>query len=441
MTNLRTIFWFWLPLAASWALMTLEGPIIQATISRLPQATTMLAAAGIVLSMEVTFESPIMMLLATSTALAKTPQAYRQLRRFVLHLNILLTIIAATVAFVDPVYNWLILGLMGVPAPVAEAAQPAMQIMTFWSAAIGWRRFYQGILIRFGHTRRVGFGTAIRLTAVAIAAVGFATQTDWPGVVVGACVWMVGVLSEMIYSYLAARPVVAAHLAGPDDSPAGQPPLTYWEIVKFHTPLAATSLLTLLTQPLIGAGLARMAFPTENLAAWPVVFSVLLFFRSFGMALPEVVIALLKKSTDLSPLRRFCRLVAAGSSATLALVAFTPLLSLYLLYITGVTPELAAFILPGVTFGLLVPALQAIQSWQRGVLMAGQSTGHVYWGMGLNLVVTTLVISLGVWQQTPGAPTAAIALTAGMAAELVYLHWQVRPVQAQLQLSTPPLAP
>ena len=212
--NLRKIFWFWLPLAASWALMTLEGPTIQATISRLPEATTMLAAAGIVLSMEVTFESPIMMLLATGTALAKTPQAYRLLRRFVLHLNILLTLIGAAVAFIDPVYNWLISGVMGIPAPIAEAAQPAMQIMTFWSAAIGWRRFYQGILIRFGHTRRVGIGTGVRLTAVAIAAVTLATLTTWPGVVVGACVWMVGVLSEMIYSYLAARPVVAAHLSG-----------------------------------------------------------------------------------------------------------------------------------------------------------------------------------------------------------------------------------
>jgi len=83
--------------------------------------------------------------------------------------------------------------------------------------------------------------------------------------------------------------------------------------------------------------------------------------------------------------------------------------------------------------------LQAIQSWQRGVLMAGRATGHVYWGMGLNLVVTVLVIGLGVLWQTPGTPTAAIALTAGMAAELVYLNWRVRPVQARLQLSTNPL--
>jgi hypothetical protein len=312
-----------------------------------------------------------------------------------------------------------------------------MQIMTFWSAAIGWRRFYQGILIRFGHTRRVGIGTGVRLTAVAIAAVTLAILTDLPGVQVGAWVWMVGVLSEMIYSYLAARPVVLAHLTGPDDP--GQPRLTYGEIVRFHTPLAATSLLTLLTQPLIGAGLARMAFPEENLAAWPVVFSILLFFRSFGMALPEVVIALLKKSEDLSPLRRFCRLVAAGSSAALALVTFTPLLMWYLLYVTGVPSELAAFVIPGAVVGLLIPALQAIQSWQRGVLMTGKATGHVYWGMGINLLTTALLVTLGVVWQLPGVPIAAAALTVGMIAEMIYLGWRVRPVQARLQLIPAPI--
>jgi len=229
---------------------------------------------------------------------------------------------------------------------------------------------------------------------------------------------------------------VTAHLSGPDDP--DQSPLGYREIVRFHTPLAATSLLTLLVQPLIGAGLARMAFPEENLAAWPVVFSILLFFRSFGMALPEVVIALLKKSESLAPLRRFCLLVAAGSSGALALVTFSPLLLMYLLYVTGVTPALAAFIMPGAMVGLLVPVLQGIQSWQRGVLMTGNATGHVYWGMGLNLVVTALVIALGIVWQAPGVPAAAAALTLGMTIELVYLAWRVRPVQMRLQMTLNP---
>lgn len=429
--TLRQIFWFWLPLAASWAFMTLEGPTIQATIARLPEAKTMLAAAGIVISMEVTIESPVIMLLATSTALARSPQAYRVLSRFVLHLNILLTLIAAAIAFVDPLYRWLIPGIMGIPAPIAGAAQPAMQIMTLWSAAIGWRRFYQGILIRFGQTRQVGIGTAVRLSSVGVAAVLLATLTGWPGVVVGGCVWMVGVLSELVYSYLAARPVIQAHLSGPDDP--RRPRLAYGQVVRYHAPLAATSLLSLLVQPLVGAGLARMAFPEENLAAWPVLFSVLLFFRSVGMALPEVVIALLDNPANMRLLRRFCLLVAVGAAAGLALAAFTPLLTLYLRYITSVPPDLTGFILPGAAVGLLVPALQAVLSWQRGVLMTGKATGDVYWGMGLNLLVTAAGIGAGVFTQSPGVVAAVFAVTAGMVAEVFYLGWRVRPVQGRLE--------
>ena len=47
----RDIFWFWLPLFASWLLMTAEGPIVSASINRLPNEVIMLAAQGIVVSL------------------------------------------------------------------------------------------------------------------------------------------------------------------------------------------------------------------------------------------------------------------------------------------------------------------------------------------------------------------------------------------------------
>ena len=43
----RDIFLFWLPLFASWLLMTAEGPIVSAAINRLPNEVIMLAAQGI----------------------------------------------------------------------------------------------------------------------------------------------------------------------------------------------------------------------------------------------------------------------------------------------------------------------------------------------------------------------------------------------------------
>ena len=45
----RDIFLFWLPLFASWLLMTAEGPIVSAAINRLPNEVIMLAAQGIVI--------------------------------------------------------------------------------------------------------------------------------------------------------------------------------------------------------------------------------------------------------------------------------------------------------------------------------------------------------------------------------------------------------
>ncbi len=57
--RLSRIFALWVPLAASWALMTVEYPIIQAAIARLPDAEVMLAAASLVIGLEITIESPV----------------------------------------------------------------------------------------------------------------------------------------------------------------------------------------------------------------------------------------------------------------------------------------------------------------------------------------------------------------------------------------------
>jgi hypothetical protein len=123
----------------------------------------------------------------------------------------------------------------------------------------------------------------------------------------------------------------------------------------------------------------------------------------------------------------------------MALMVFTPLLPLYLFQVTGISPELGPFIIPGVVLGVFIPALHSIQCWFRGVLMLVKATGDVYWGMGFNLVVTTLALLLGIWRQAPGTSTAAIAFTLGMLAETLYLWWRVHPVQARLRLAPQPV--
>ena len=188
----RDILWFWFPLFLSWLLMAGEGPIISAVINRLPNEVIMLAALGIVLSLSVTIESPIINLLATSTALSKDRHAYLLIRRFTIQWMILLTIVHCLVAYTG-LFDTIVVRWMGVPKEVAEWVRTGMQIMIFWSAAIGWRRFCQGILIRFDRTRTIAWGTVVRLTASGGTAVSLAVLSDWPGIVVGAMALMAGV--------------------------------------------------------------------------------------------------------------------------------------------------------------------------------------------------------------------------------------------------------
>lgn len=433
----RDIFWFWLPLFASWLLMTAEGPIIAMAINRLPDEVIMLAAMGIVTSLSVTIESPIINLLATSTALVRDGASFRLVRQFTIHWCIALTVVAILVAY-TPLFDIIVLGLLDVPPEVAGWVRPGMKIMVFWSAAIGWRRFLQGILIRSRQTRQVAWGTAVRLLASGGAVVGLALWGHWPGVIIGSLGLMAGVVAEALYATWAVytteavRPILRAEVS--DASPAADrqatgndgPPLTYRTLFWFHLPLAATSLLILLVQPLVTSSLARLEQPTLSLAAWPILFQILLMSRAAAFALPEVVIALHHDAGTFSPLRRFSLALAGLTTAAMALFVFTPLAHFYVFQVQDMTPQVGELALSSLSLFLLFPALTVLISWLRGLLIQGRHTRYVNVAMGINLALTAGTLAFGLAQRWPGLPTAALALNLAALGEVLYLAWRTR---------------
>ncbi|MHB8766672.1 MAG: hypothetical protein ACYDA8_20370, partial [Deferrisomatales bacterium] len=62
-----TIFRFWLPLAATWLMMALEGPYLAAVIARLPEAEPNLAAFGVALAFALILEAPVIMIMGAAT--------------------------------------------------------------------------------------------------------------------------------------------------------------------------------------------------------------------------------------------------------------------------------------------------------------------------------------------------------------------------------------
>jgi hypothetical protein len=415
----RRVLLFWLPLAASWLLMGSEMPFVNAALARLPEAQRMIAAFGIVGSLSITIESPVIMLLSTSTALARTRQSYLMLRRFTLHLMAATTVLHVLVGW-TPLFDVIVRGWMGVPAPIVEPVRLGMRLMVFWSAAIAWRRFRQGLMIRYGATRYVGQGTVARLLASAGTATLLALSGRVPGIAVGTVALSVGVIVEALYAHWAARALIVRQF-GPGAPQPVEPPLSYGALVQFHTPLAASTLLFLLTQPLISAALARLPNPELVLAAWPVTSGLLFITRSPVLALPEVIIALIDQPGSRPVLRAFALRVGAVCLLALALLGFTPLGRLYFETLIGVDASLGRLAGVGLQVAIALPLLMAWQSWFRGELTAQRATPAITLSVMANLATMAAALAAGVALAAPGVALAGVALTISTAAETATL--------------------
>jgi progressive ankylosis protein len=369
---IRAILWFWVPLAATWLMMSIEGPYVAAIIARMPDAAFNLAAYGVAFALAWLVESPIMMLLTASNTLVRDRQSYFALRRFTFTLNAGVTALMI-IGVVPPVFDLVTVRLMGLPPDVARLVHIATTILIPWPAAIGYRRFYQGILVRHRLTRRVAYGTVVRLTSMSVTAATLALGTSVHGSAIGATALAVGVVMEAAASRWMARHLVRSIVAGP--MLAGSTPLSQRDILRFYYPLALTSIISLVTGPLLTFFMGRSQSPIESLAVLPVVQSLVFLFRSGGVAFQEVGIALSgRRHEHEREVGRAALMLAAASTAALALVLFTPLEDGWLRQVSGLSPELAAFALTPARLLLLLPAMEYWLSFQRSrFILNGQT--------------------------------------------------------------------
>jgi hypothetical protein len=421
----------WWPLAASWLLMGAELPALSAIVARLPQPEINLAAyGGVVFPLALIVESPIIMLLAASTALSKDWDSYLKLRRFMLRAGALLTVLHALVAF-TPLYYLVVEGIIGAPAEIVAPARVGLMIMTPWTWSIAYRRFNQGVLIRFGHSRAVGLGTALRLSAGgAVLAIGY-MHGAIPGIVVATSAVIAGVVSEAVYAGLAVRPVVRYQLKA---AAPVEPPLAFSDFVTFYVPLAMTSLLTLLVQPIGSAALSRMPFALESLAAWPVVSGLIFMLRSMGMAYNEVVVALLDEPRSAGSLRRFAAILVGLTTLLLLLVTATPLAGVWFGRVSALSPPLARLAQQAMWLALPMPAMNVLQSWYQGALVHHRRTRAITEAVGVFLLVSSALLWAGVaWGQATGLEVGLVAFTLGSLAQSAWLWVRGRPVMRHLR--------
>ncbi len=410
-----------LPLSVSDVTMAASEPLVATTLAHLPEARINLAALGVAKAIAIFLESPIIMVLHASNALAGAAAARRALWRFVLLACGVLTA-AVLVLVVPPVFAFVAQTLMGVDPLVGERGRIALLLLVLWPAAIGWRRYFQGLLIAVGQGGAVGRSGIGRIAVVALVlAIGFAAGGN--GAVVGASAIAAGVVAEAMFVTIAAlrlgvtRPPAAETLPGlPDDLPG---------VWAFYRPLATSMLVVWGGRAALVAVVARSGDAAIALAAWPAAWSLVSVVANATRMVQQVTIrhrAVLPARTLLG----FALSVGAVCSAGLLMLGASAPGRAGVAAFVGGDPGLVAGVVPVVVVCALIPALVAVQNGCQGLLIGGGSTRAVNAAAWVGTGVLLAAAAQGVAVGLPGATAAAIAMVVGYGVELGVLAWALR---------------
>ncbi len=415
----KKIFSFWLPLSATWLMMSVEGPFLTAVIARMADPEYNLAAYGIAFSLALIVESPVIMMMSASIALVKDKESFKTLRNFVYYVNLLITCIILLLIIPSFFYSFTV-DLMGLPLRVAQLTHNAVILLIPWPAAIGYRRFYQGIMISSNSTRRVAYGTIIRMSSMFIVAILLIYLFRVDGVVVGAAALSSGVIMEALASRFMARKFVkkikeiSKHENGEG--------LTYRSIFKFYYPLALTSFISLGVQPVVTFFMGQSRMALESLAVLPVLNSLVFFFRSFGLSYQEVGIALMGERENYRRLRNFAGVMAISVVAGLGLIAFTPLSEIWFKDVAGLSEQLSNFSIFPLMIYSVFPATTVIISFQRAILVYSRNTRPITYATFIEVAGITLMLLLAIKVfSLIGVVAAVISYLAGRVAAILYL--------------------
>lgn len=394
--KIRKVFNTFWPLAISWLFMAVDNPSVSAIISRMQDPEICLAAhGGIAYPISLIIESPIIIMLSVSIALCKDWLNYLKLYKFMMILCACLTVIHALISF-TPLYYVVVRNLIGAPEEIIPYARTGLRIMLPWTWAIGYRRFYQGVLIRCGFSKQVTIGTIVRMSSLmSVLFIGLLLKDYVSGMVVGATALSAGVVAEAIYAGYKGRPVALAYL---DHNPDAEV-ISWKELASFSFPLILTQLINFGWMSLGSAAMSRMINPIASLAVWPVLSGLMNILKSFGNACNEVTLTLLALPGYFKTVRKFTIYVALASTFLFVLLTFTPLKEFWFVRLSALTDELSGLAGNALPLIFVIPFVNAFLNFYQAILMLNKKTRGILEALLIFFIIMLLFMGVGIYTQ------------------------------------------
>ena len=416
------IILFFLPLLFMMELIQISHSITNAFLARLAASKEVLAAFSIAFAFCVTANGATM--IGTQAGIcfitdrASTVRLVRFFTLLVLFPFFILEFTALT-PFGDRVIGeW-----MGTSPAVVRQAKSALAIMGLWTFPVLIRNFAYAIVMNQRKTILITYATAVRLISLIFFLILFSKWFN--GAVVGALATVSGMTVEAIYMVIVARPFFA-QLGRDDDHPA-----TNGEFWSFCWPLIITQTIENGVLLVINFFLGNLANPDLAIASFGVVYGLLRVLLAPLRNLVQAAQALLKKRADLVVMFKFTLGLILFYIGVNFLLFYTPMNSLILNGIMGLSPELSSYSTPSVRLIFTVAVFWASASLLRGILSGMRKTRYIAVAAGIRLAVVAGIGYLSsFFPEINGSVLGVLSLAGSFAVETMllgrHLHGQAK---------------
>ncbi|MGE5580459.1 MAG: hypothetical protein ACM3WU_10490 [Bacillota bacterium] len=197
------------------------------------------------------------------------------------------------------------------------------------------------------------------------------------------------------------------------------------DVLKFYIPLAATSVLMMVTHSVISGAVSRTADPVAALAAYSTAYSVGQILESPCYGMQRMGLTFIRGKRSLGSVYKVSLAILSILLSAYAIVAWTPLASYVFKQLLRVPDSVYPFAVASFRVFILWPTTSAVRSLFQPRIVLAKKT---YW-LTVNMLVRVAVMFgvamflPGIW---PAGPVGATILVSGITTEAVLAILVVR---------------
>jgi hypothetical protein len=192
--------------------------------------------------------------------------------------------------------------------------------------------------------------------------------------------------------------------------------IPWTDVLRFYLPLAATSMLMMITHSVVSSAMARTLAPAIALAGYSAAYSVGQLFEAPCYSMQRMAITFVSGKRSFAVVTKTALRMLTVLVAALLIVSWTPLSRTVLIDIMGLSEEVYGAALPSLRVFMLWPLSSSVRSIHQSLIVLRKKTGWLTVNMlfRVGLMFLTALVLPRIW---PEGPVGSSILMIGLCAE------------------------